>query len=397
MRKQSKKRAAAWLLALCMAVCMTGAAEEAQYVYSHISYSSGTLTPGKQLSASMTVRRTEGTEPLTFALLLYQNDRLIGAEVDCQEVGASDVPLRAAVTLPDSVENCYVNAILWDNLAGMHAICSAGLLPGGSTELKSLSVDGESILEDEENPGQGEAGQKVYTRTVSARQTAAPRIAAQAADNGTLVNTVISGFPGRAEITTTAADGRKGETHIVNFRTDRPLAGNIKMTDQLKGTSVDNKDGTYSKSAQYRQNLRPGICPYADRTEAAMVIANMPEECIGLDYIAPCIGWKNDGANDYSKVYTSSIIPDWTTFTLYRSATLKVFTRGNFPQLEADGYSKVNGKSISMSNSAADMGAMYQKHVDVDSDEGVQIQMPSAGGSAPCWWLVVLDYDGYSE
>ena len=396
MRKQSKKRAAAWLLALCMAVCMTGAAEEAQYVYSHISYSSGTLTPGKQLSASMTVRRTEGTEALTFALLLYQNDRLIGAEADYQEVGAADVTLRAAVTLPDSVENCYVNAILWDSLAGMHAICSAGLLPGGSTELKSLSVNGESILGTEENPGQGEAGQKVYTRTVSARQTAAPRIAAQAADNGTLVNTVISGFPGKAEITTTAADGKKGETHIVNFQADRPLAGDIKMTDRLKGTSVDNKDGTYGKSAQYRQNLRPGICPYVDRTEAAMVITDMPVECIGLDYIAPCIGWRNDDANDYSKIYRSDVIADWTTFTLYRSATLKVFVRGPFPSLLADGYTQSN-QNITLSNNGASMAGMYQKHVEVTSDEGVQIQLPSAGPGNASWWLVALDYDGYSE
>lgn len=377
------------MILMCFIITSTATAADADYRCSAISYKNGSsvvtaLKPSEELSASMTVSKTGVEERLTFAVFLYQDELLIDAGIECKDVGSASVAFTASVTLPENVENCYVNAMLWDSMAGMNAICNAGIFPGGSADLKGIKINGVEVADF--SPDNFE-----YSGTVAAGAEYAPSIEASAVDNGTKIRVVPpSEYPGKSVINVTSADGRETKEYTINYSADKELAGNIRMTDRLLNTDVDLGlgGGQFSQMPKILKNLQVGSPLVCDRDNQPA--KTVPSEILGKDYLAACMQWLW-GAYADRTLYESEIA-DWVTFTLYRSATVKVYTQARCPEY-FEGYEQ---KNSALSNDDTAFSVEYKKHYDVTDPAGLDINLPSGRGKMGLW-LVVLDYDGYNN
>lgn len=405
------------MLCISMLFCImpaVNAATDTDYICSAVRFTDGSgnaltsITAGA-LKASMTVKpNTDAPDNLVFALLLYSDNKLIASDSMTRSISGG-AEFSAQVTVPDSASDCKAIAVLWNSVNDMRAICAAAVFPGGVNLLRRLTVDGNTITG-------FDSAVNEYTVTVENDASAKPVINAEAANNASIVK-YIGGkaFPGKTIVELASADGSNTTAYTVNYKTKTGLADNVHILKPTGGNygvfdigkNLHAGDGGDVKdSSRTAENGKLGSKVHWDRNQPGNYATGYTNEVrsiaddyaflAGSDYIM-CTAETGCRANsDYQ-----------TCFTLYRSATVYVFSSG---ASETEGWDlktdKNNPFMVVQDNETRRLTNVSSRHYDVtDKTAGEEINIPAEvmcsidkdGKKDLSVYLTVIKYDDYTS
>lgn len=279
------------------------------------------LEAGKELIAEISVSKTGAEKNLIFALMIYNGDDLWDFNTVTKAVGETGVDFKVKANVPETIEDCYAVAFLWDGIGTMNAITNSAIFPSGTTVLESISVDGKAIED-------FDPAVKTYNVTVDAAQVKLPEIEAVPVDSGVKVSIEhnVSVFPGNSVITLTNASGDQS-TYTVNYICGEKLVSDITI---LEDDTIPERFGggdVESLPAYHPFGFKVGQFAYCDR-DNYFVQTVTDESLIGCDYITGGIKWYN-GKTPTVEAFTSKEILPWINFTVARAATVNVFHYDN--------------------------------------------------------------------
>ena len=346
------KRLLSVFLVLCMLASvfsgMVALASEPIYTTSAIffGYKDGdawtdatALEAGKTLTSKIEVSKTGNAENMIFALVVYDANKLVAADSSTKSVAEETVTFETSVTLPDSIDNTKVVAVLWDNVTNMNAIANSSIFPGGSTDLASISINGEPV-----KGFDPDVHEYAYELPANGPEVA-PVIEAVAVDGGAKVDIADPvGYPGQSTITVTAPGGSKS-VYKISYTLNGKTGGFIK--DKKVEIMIDNDiPQTYGggKATPLPMLMEGGLTVgsngYCDRDYKVTEIHD--ETLVGLDKIVGGIGWYN-ATTPTAKAFKSAEALPWVNFVLERGATVMVFfvdkENEAKPKFELYGYS----------------------------------------------------------
>lgn len=405
------------MLCVSMLFCITpavSAANDADYICSPVRFTDGsgnTLTSmnAGTLKANITVKPNTDTQgSLIFALMLYHDHKLIASDSMTKTVSGG-TEFSAQVTVPDNAPECQAVVVLWNSVNGMRAICAAAVFPGGSNLLRGLTADGNAITG-------FDAAVKDYTVTVENTAYAKPVINAEAANNASKVKYIgDKTFPGKTIVELTSANGSDTATYTVNYKTKTELSGNAHILRPAGGNygafdigkNLNAGDGGDVKdSSRTAENGKLGSKVHWDRNQPSNYATGYTNEVrsiaddyaflVGSDYIM-CTAETGYRANsDYQ-----------TCFTLYRGATVYVFSSG---ATETEGWDlktdKNNPFMVVQDNETRRLTNVSSKHYDVtNTTAGEEINIPAEvmcsidkdGKKDLSVYLTVIKYDDYTS
>lgn len=392
------------VLALCMVLTSFGALASADEVVSYdasvITFSYGeepasALLGGKTLTAKVSVSKTGGEQNMTFAMLLYKNNKPVDADISTKPVSGETVDFDVSFTTPADVTGCHVVAFLWDSLKGMNAVCNSAIFPGGSTKVTAITVDGAPLAgfsPDVYN----------YTYEVEAARTDAPVITAKAFDGSAKINVVNpTDFPGKSVVQALLPDGTKGEYTIsyvakgsTEFLTDLTTCYDDKLPEAMGGGSVTHKAEYAPKSLSVGQD---GYLSRSYKIETVNDERLLGKDRVMLSYSLTAVN--NGGSEKDVEAFQSAEVYPWVNFTLLRGATVRVLlvANGKKAKLTDLGYKEeisdnANGFYNVMVGSANKAHKyMYSKHYDA----GSRVSVPNVGEGGTSVYTVVVDYDPF--
>ncbi len=375
------------ILVLCMSICfmLSAFALEEKYEYSQITYTNAegetTTLSGGELTAKIDVKIADGSEAesMAFVMLLYDGGKLIDVGIEEKTAGTEETEFSVSVTVPQNAENCRINTVLWSSISGMTPVCNSSLLPGGSSDVVELTVDGVAIEGFDSEIYE-------YEYTVASTRKACPEVSVKTLDSGAKVEiTDPVTFPGKTVIKVTSVDGDE-KIYTVKYKSDKPLVENVRFMQSFT-------DGAAFLPA-LKQNLQVGSKIVLDREFYVGTISD--ESFVGCDYLQTAFAWKNGGdGKQYVQAWMSSDYKDWLGFELNRSATVYVLLEAGSVAMadERWGYTKVSGDGISTVDDKK-FNTKYSKHIEV-GDESVTVTSPNVAQSRG--YIHVIVYDGYTE
>lgn len=395
MRKLLSGMLAVFLLASGLTAVAEDAAPEG-YRCSRIAFfdQTGTeldsFTGGGQVTGKVRVKAEADLGELFFAVLVYQDQKLISAGCDNKAAAKGVTEYSAQVALPASDQGVEVNAVLWDSVKGMEPVCNAALSPGGSPDLECLYLNGSRVADfdpdvtDYHIPGSREMREIVLDY--------------RAKDNGAKVTVT----PGADAFSPTEIQVRTLDGQTKTYRIlvdDVALAGNVRFGPKVP---IETPAGTDPiPVANYLRNMQNGQYTFSDRT--AMTNTNLPPELQGQDWIQTGLNWQNGNAEvfPYCVAYhlkpgDPNFVDDWTLVDLYRSATLEVYTIGDagLDYRTSHGWTdQGTGQYFSYLYSGSDrwFTRKLTKHFEVEEGE----TLVTASLPPEDIWIAVIRYDGY--
>lgn len=372
---------------------------------------------GDIITASMSVKRLSGqSEKLFFAMFLYQDKLLVDVAIDSKEVGENGADFSAELTIPTSAleitPKYELKTILWDSLEQMNAICASSLFPGGSSEVISITYNGQELAFDENGETSIDIGRYYSLK--------APEYIVKTVDSGTKIDFVHSDtFPGYTEINVTSLDGNSNEKYKVNYTTTADMVGDLKNVNEQLANETVSEEYTMGKIFK---DLQDGARVFEDdgatadsmsRPLKGFNILNDFKQFLGCDYITSYYRWGQAGLNMngiadlkdiISPIYTSDIEP-WVEFKLYRSAKVTIFTNDTREKTDdLNGMTADLGVEWSRDNSFYDedkkvpaAGSIsfknkYEADFVVEDEEGITIQLPTNIRG----YFVVFQYNGWN-
>lgn len=219
------------ILSLILVVCvfystctLSVFADDDAYKTSRIAYfkanatETDSLIAGEEITAKVRVKGASVDDGFAFMLILYKDDMLEDIALGTKSAveNSSAVEYSAKLTIPSDIEGCELNTVLWDNLKDMNAICSSSLFPSDSTEILSLTVNGEEML------GAFDEDKKL-SYNIAVGETVMPEIKVKTLDKATKVKiSDPTSYPGSAEVVITSADGTKEDVYSISYVQNHP-------------------------------------------------------------------------------------------------------------------------------------------------------------------------------
>ena len=289
------------------------------------------------------------------------------------------------VTVPNALQgnNTYTILISYDPYGYV--------APINHTALSGITVDGVELDGFEEEV-------KSYDYVLPADQADIPEVAVTTLDpKATAVISKPTAFPGKTTITV-KCEGHEDSVYTINYSVGG--TGNIKMLETFNNEAIK-WDGVYP--AMY-SNLQNGAYCWSDRlTSPKMIMSNIDDSLKGNTYIIGALNWQNGPeTNNYKLPWAAQeFIPDFYTFDLGRSATVKVIaavapTSAKGKAFAETGYetsTDSNGYISMYTDKAISYNYMYTKKFEV-TDTPVKVSMPNFGGSP---YVVVIEYATYES
>lgn len=213
------------VIALFSGICSIGTFAQDDYNTSKIAYFTGSpetevtsISPDVTITAKVKVKAsgTAAATGKTFLLMLYRDSALESVAVGTESTSGTATMYSATLTMPSDVTGCELNAVLWDSLKDMNAVCSSSIFPGTEKELLSLKVNGEEVLDefDENNE---------LTFMLPLGETKMPLLTYKTVDNGAKVEiTNPTTRPGNAKIKVTSSDGTLADEYTVKYMYEAP-------------------------------------------------------------------------------------------------------------------------------------------------------------------------------
>ena len=286
------KRILSCILIICMlsisAYCVS--ADSAPRI-SGIEFSATELISGDTVTATLSAEGFSPEDRAIFAMMLYEDGKMIDLDAMVHTFGEEEnsKDFEAKITLPDDVEDCRLEAVLWDGIDTMNPLCTSAIFPGTETGLKSLSINGVPV--EDFDPEITE-----YECTVDAYASSSPRVEAEKMDLSALVSVKSEKtFPGKSIVTVKANDESE-RVYTLTYKTEEDIDSLITNFD-VPGCTLED-------------NLSEGSAVYGEEDYVDYV--NLKSKLYGAYYIVP---------EDSSASVEGS-------FTLKRTAQVMVLSTG---------------------------------------------------------------------
>lgn len=340
-----------------------------------------------------------------FVMLLYQNNKLIGAECDTKAAGTSATEYSASLEIPAGTTGVQVVSILWDNMKSMNAVCQSSIFPGGPADVNMIYVDGKPLAGFDPEVYE-------YTYPVEIDREYAPAITCDLLDAGAEYDVELSAFfPGSSTITVTSADGVEQNVYTINYECEEELVTVIDWVDDVAGGNACNfvlmhnfnKD---SKPICNRDTVLSWVDPVVEGYDFLQAGAWMTSRSFTVNRDATVMLLTAEDAKNNVNTFLKSN-PDWTLETVrvkdMTAEELNMADNDATPEFDFDnreqGYAYIDWRKMQPKGKRNhSFGALSQKLSKYfEADSLIEIPDKALSGGGMYGTVILFAYDPMIE